>query len=101
MTNARKTLNLTVMTLAELRTLAEHQGARIAELEQANATLKEEVARLKGLKGRPDIKPDIKPSDLDKKTDKALSENKDKADKGDGEKPVSYTHLTLPTKRIV
>ena len=99
MTTARATLNLTVMTPAQLRSLAEHQGARIGELEQENAALHEEIARLKGLKGRPDIKP----SGLDKKTDKALSDSKTDGEKrrgGTGKRSKTAT-LPIDTTRII
>ena len=99
MATARATLNLTVMTPAQLRSLAEHQGARIGELEQENAALYEELARLKGLKGRPDIKP----SNLDKKTDKALSDSKSdgKKRRGGAGKRCKTAALEIDDTRII
>lgn len=44
MTNGHTTLNLNVMTPAELRALAEYQGGVIAELEGTVDALKEEIA---------------------------------------------------------
>lgn len=72
MTNRPPLLSLSGMTPAELRVLAEYQAGTIVELEGTVDALKEEIARLKGLKGRPNIKP----SGLEKETTKLLSGNK-------------------------
>jgi Transposase IS66 family len=59
--------DLDELTPAQLRELVAMLLTKMAELEQKNVELREEIARLKGLKGRPDIKP----SGMDKGTEPA------------------------------
>jgi hypothetical protein len=99
MTNGPTLLNLSEMTPAELRAVAEYQGSVIVDLEGQVAALNEEIARLKGLKGRPDIKP----SGLDKGTDtsSAGSETGDKKRRGGAGKRSKREALAIDTTRIV
>ena len=48
--------DLDELTPAQLRELVAMLLTKIVELEQKNVEQREEIARLKGLKGRPDIK---------------------------------------------
>ncbi|MCB0197448.1 MAG: hypothetical protein KDJ65_36210, partial [Anaerolineae bacterium] len=49
--------DLATLGLDDLRDLVAALLERVASLEAENAALREEIARLKGLKGRPKIKP--------------------------------------------
>jgi hypothetical protein len=66
--------NLDDLSSAQLRELVAGLFAKLAELERTNAALREEIARLKGLKGRPDIKP----SGMDKATEPAKPDRLEK-----------------------
>ena len=54
------------MPLADLKALVVQMLERLADQERTIIALRDENARLKGQKGRPDIKPPIKPSGMDK-----------------------------------
>ncbi len=56
---------LPTLTRPELEALLVGLYGEVAALKQAVGELREENARLKGLKGRPNIKPDIKPSGME------------------------------------
>lgn len=50
-------LDLDKISDAELKAVVLQLLERVSGLEQENAALREEIARLKGLKGRPQLKP--------------------------------------------
>src|SRR5271155_627784 len=62
------------LSSVQLRELVASVFAKLAELEHTIAEQREEIARLKGLKGRPDIKP----SGMDKATDPGKPDRQEK-----------------------
>ena len=65
--------NIESLTAAELRTLVIELLERVADLSRIVLEQREEIARLKGLKGRPDIKPPSGPSGMEKASRSASS----------------------------
>ncbi len=58
--------DIEALSFSELRSLAVELFERVGELSGIVIELREEIARLKGLKGRPDIKPPAVPSGMEK-----------------------------------
>ena len=62
-------LDIDAIALQALKPLTLGLLEEIARLSTENGSLREEIARLKGLKGKPEIKASVKPSGMDKATD--------------------------------
>ena len=71
---------LSALSRPELETLLVELFGKVATLTQTVAELREEIARLKGLKGRPNIKP----SGMDKGTEPPKPAKKEKLRRGRG-----------------
>src|SRR5829696_1402311 len=79
---------------ADLKRLVEELLGRVTELERTVAAQREEIARLKGLKGRPTIKPG-KPSGMDPHTSPPGSGRKP------GRRGPKATSLTIHEERVM
>jgi Transposase IS66 family len=81
---------------AELKSLVISQFEMIAELQRTVAALRDEIARLKGGPGRPDIKPN-KPSGMEKATDpKPQGSPRERAKRG-----PTRTKLTINEEKVI
>src|SRR3974390_2584890 len=79
--------------LEELKALLVQALERVARLEKENAELREEIARLKGLKGRPKLKP----SGMEKATEGPAA----RSARRKGRRGAKRTKLVLDETRIV
>ena len=59
-------LNIDALSTTELKALVVDPLERVSALGRVVAEQRDEIARLKGLKGRPDIRPSVLPSGMDK-----------------------------------
>ena len=69
-------LDLDKISDAELKALVLQLLERVSGLEQENAALREEIARLKGLKGRPQLKPSGMEAQATSRKEKPASRSK-------------------------
>ncbi len=93
--NATKPLHdLNVMNREELITLVTSLLHRVEELEKTVVDQKEEIARLKGLKGRPHIKPS-KPSGMENSTKKGDGDGSNRPPKARKGRTSTLAKLTV------
>ena len=72
---ADSSLDIDRLSFDELKGLVVRLYEELTQVKVENQALREEIARLKGLKGKPDIKPPVKPSGMEKNA-KPRSEKK-------------------------
>ena len=85
------------LSVADLKGLVLQLLGEVAALKAENAVLREEIARLKGLKGRPKLRAKLRPSGLETATDPQPKSGKAKRRRHRGAKRVSVTEeRTIP-----
>ena len=89
--------NFDGLSSAQLRELVVSLLAKVTELERTVTEQREELARLKGLKGRPDIKP----SGMDRATDTAKPGRQEKRRGGVAFWDYLGSRLRIPDQPIV
>jgi Transposase IS66 family len=90
---AESSRDIAGLGLEELKTLLVQALEEVARLKKENAELREEIARLKGLKGRPKLKP----SGMEKAAETATV----KDGRRNGRRGAKRTKLTIDETRIV
>ena len=90
---AESTRDISGLGLEELKALVVQALEENARLKKENAELREEIARLKGLKGRPKLKP----SGMEKAAEAAAAKN----GKRKGRRGAKRTKLTIDETRIL
>src|SRR5689334_4819492 len=90
--SASKQISLSGLPLGELEALTERLLAENDALRQVTAELKAEVATLKGVRGRPKLRP----SGMDERTEPAPAESR-----GRGAKASKAGRLTIDEERVV
>ena len=90
---AESSPDISGLGLEELKALLVQALERVARLEKENAELREEIARLKGLKGRPKLKP----SGMEKATEGPAA----RSARRKGRRGAKRTKLVLDETRIV
>src|ERR1022692_1082866 len=90
----KATLNLAEQSKDELIKLIERLFAELAKMKEDNKRLREELNRVKKLKGRPDIKPGTKPSGMEEGTNGKKRRRKKKVHNGH-KKKIEYEDQSL------
>jgi hypothetical protein len=90
---AESSPDISGLGLEELKTLLVQALEKVARLEKENAELREEIARLKGLKGRPKLKP----SGMEKATETPAA----RSAKRKGRRGAKRSKLTINETRVI
>ena len=89
---AESSKEISGLSLDELKALLMQALEKVARLEKENAELREEIARLKGLKGRPKLKP----SGMEKAAEAGAA----KGSRKKGRRGAKRTRLSISETRI-